>query len=185
MPEWTKVLTTNTHIIQKSGRFYTRYNYWYYPSFTYGTNSSNWNSTRSQTTLESSWFDSFHPILVFPYAADIKSFAFYGNATVTNDYEFALLRGKDVDWDDSNGDDFNLLQIGNTQQKTCTAHRYNIFEQSNPQMFITNLGGGAMLTPAKISRNDTLIPAFRRTTNNTSTYAYFEGTLTIELEFTK
>ena len=172
MPTWTQVLTKHRHTIQLNARVYNRFNYWYYPTFAWGTQAENWNSTRSQTTLETTWFDSWNPQLVVPYDMTIKSYFVYGNSTATHDIEFALLKGAGVTWDNTNADNFTLTQIGATQSGSWTSGRYNKLGQSNPLNAFGN--------PLTVSEGDMLMPSFRRSSGSTSaTYSYLEICLVI------
>ena len=91
----------------------------------------------------------------------INEYRLYGNATETNDYEFALLHGTGVTWDDTNLDNFSLTQIGSTQSGSWTSGRYNDLGQDGLSVSLT--------------KGDMIMPAMRRTTTNTSAYAYLEA----------
>jgi|9_EtaG_2_1085328.scaffolds.fasta_scaffold00676_3 hypothetical protein len=149
------------HIIQINARVYNRYNYWFYPTFTWGTNAENWNSTRNSASLETTWFDSWNPILVVPHNMTLNEYYMYGNSTATHTIEHALLHGTGVTWDDTNADNFSLAQIGSTQSGAWTSGRYNDLGQTGLSV--------------DLAKGDMIMPAFRRTTGDTSsTYSYLE-----------
>ena len=149
------------HLIQINARVYNRYDHWFYPTFTWGTNAENWNSTRSSSSLETTWFDSWNPILVVPHNMTLNEYYMYGNSTATHTIEHALLHGTGVTWDDTNADDFSLTQIGSTQSGAWTSGRYNKLGQTGLSV--------------DLDEGDMIMPAFRRTTDAASaTYSYLE-----------
>ena len=126
-----------------------------------GTQAENWNSTRNQTSLESTWFDSWNPQLVIPVNMTLTEYYMYGNSTSSQTIDHALMHGTGVTWDDTNADNFSLAQIGATQSGSWTAGRYNKLGQTGLSHSLT--------------AGDMIMPAFRRSTDAlSSTYTYLE-----------
>ena len=151
----------NKWILSMNARVYNRYNYWFYPTFSWGTQAENWNSTRNQSSLESTWFDSWNPQLVIPVNMTLTEYYMYGNSTSSQTIDHALMHGTGVTWDDTNADNFSLAQIGATQSGSWTAGRYNKLGQTGLSHSLT--------------AGDMIMPAFRRSTDAlSSTYTYLE-----------
>ena len=160
----TKKYVDDTHKwnFNTGSRWYTRYNYWYYPSTLYGINSVNWSSNFSDTNLETDWLDSANPCIVVPEDCKINSYHFYGNFTSSQTYEVALLTGTPSYGSAGNT---SLSQIGATQSLVATGNIYNKLEQTGLNV--------------SVSAGDIIIPALRRTTTSSSTYYYFEFAMNI------
>lgn len=160
--------STHTHsaspILQYSARLYTRYNYWYYPSTIYGTEYYNWNSTSSSVSLDTSRSGSSHPLIVLPANMKLAEYSLHFNCSRAETFELAILKGT-PGW---NGDtSVSLSQVGSTQSVSVLANQYKKMVES-----------GAW----SLSKGDILVPAFRRTTNpSSSDYAYMEGVLTLKM----
>ncbi len=160
----TKKYVDDTHKwnFNTGSRWYTRYNYWYYPSTVYGINSVNWSSNFADTNLETDWLDSANPCIVVPEDCKINSYHFYGNFTSSQTYEVALLTGTPSYGSAGNT---SLSQIGATQSLVATGNIYNKLEQTGLNV--------------SVSAGDIIIPALRRTTTSSSTYYYFEFAMNI------
>ena len=154
----------NRWFYNTGARFYTRYDNWYYPSVVYGVNSVNWSSSFNSSSLTTSWNDSYNPILVMSSDIVLTSYHFYGNFSSTETYELALLKGTGVTY--GSAGNFTVSQIGSTQSVSATGSRYYKLEETG--------------LSASLSAGDTIIPALRRTTTDTSSYRYFEFSMSLE-----
>ena len=94
----------------------------------------------------------------------LTSYHFYGNFSSTETYELALLKGTGVTY--GSAGNFTVSQIGSTQSVSATGSRYYKLEETG--------------LSASLSAGDTIIPALRRTTTDTSSYRYFEFSMSLE-----
>lgn len=154
--------------LQYSMRWYTRYNYWHYPSSTYGCNYYNWSTQHSSATLQTSRTGSYHPLIVVPVNSKIETYSFHFNPTADETFELALLSGTPSSW--NGGTTTSLSQVGTTQTQVASNGR--MYEMTDSPNFSLLAG-------------DIIVPAFRRTTNpSSSLYTYAGGILTIRLRET-
>ena len=116
-------------------------------------------------SLPSTWGDDRNPIIVVPHDCVLNSYYIWGNISTSETVEFALLKGTDMAWDDSNGDVYNLTNVGTTQSSDWTAARGNKLGQTSLSV--------------SLSEGDNLVPFVRRTTNDDSNRRYIELNLTI------
>lgn len=158
---------TSYWIQQWSARFYTRYDNWYFPSTTYSTNSTNWNSSFNSSSLPTTWADSYNPQIVVPKACTITEYTYTGNFQTSQDYEFALMKGTGVTY--GSAGDYTLSQVGATQS-VSSATANILYEIGQTGLSVS------------LAKGDTLIPAWRRTTEDTSTYRYLEMSFSIVCE---
>jgi len=150
-----------------AGRQYTRYDNWYFPSTTWSTTSTNWNSSFNSSSLPTAWYDSYAPQIVVPKDCTITEYTFTGNFQYTNTYQFALMKGTHPTF--GSAGDYSLSQIGVTQEETsATANIY--YEVGQTGLSVS------------LERGDMLLPTWRRTTEDTSTYRYLEMTFSIVCE---
>ncbi len=154
--------------IQHSMRWYTRYNYWHYPSDTYGCNYYNWSSQHGSASLQTSRAGSYHPLIIVPSTCKLMTYSLHFNPTADETFELALLKGTPSSW--NGGTITNLSQAGSTQTQVASNGRmYEMTDSPN----------------LSLSAGDILIPAFRRTTNfSSSAYTYAEGVFTIRFRET-
>lgn len=158
---------TSYWIQQWSARFYTRYDNWYFPSTTYSANSTNWNSSFNSSSLPTSWADSYNPQIVVPKACTITEYTYTGNFQTSQDYEFALMKGTGVTY--GSAGNYTLSQVGVTQS-VSSATANILYEIGQTGLSVS------------LAKGDTLIPAWRRTTEDTSTYRYLEMSFSIVCE---
>ena len=159
-----KVYVDSTHKwhYQISGRFYTRYDNWYFPSTLYGSNTNNWSTSFTSSSLPSTWNDSYNPCIIVPQGMKINSYAVYGNFTSSQTYEFALLKATPSYTLSSNP---SFSQVGSTRSQVATSGIYYKLEEIGLDV--------------SCSAGDILVPFCRRTTTDTSTYYYFECVISI------
>ena len=151
---------TNNHIIQITGRAYTRYDNWYYPQITYGAQYYNWNSSFNSSTLATSWADSYNPNWAMPVAMTLKSYHFFFNCSGhSENLELAVLKGTGVTY--GSAGNYTLSNVGTTQAETISTS--NILYKSEETGLSVSFAAG-----------DILVPAARRVTSDTSTYRYVE-----------
>lgn len=157
-----------------SARWYSRYNYWYFPSTTYGHSDLNWRTSFNSTSFPQSWSATNNPVFVAPKAFTLTSFQSYGNVSLsgqsTVDCELALLKGTPSY---GNAGSISLSQVGTTRQMTHNTGRMVAMSQ--------NVTGNQN---ASIAQGDILIPCFRRTSTVNSLYAYYEMNFNILGEYT-
>ena len=146
-----------------SGRAYTQYDNWYLPNSVYGIGYYQWQY--SVSSIPSTWGDDRNPIIVVPHDCVLNSYYIWGNINASETIEFALMKGTNMAWDDSDGDVYDLTNVGSTQSSDWTAVRGNKLGQTGLSV--------------SLSEGDNLIPFIRRTTTNTSLYKYVELNLTI------
>ena len=94
----------------------------------------------------------------------LTSYHFYGNFSASETYEIALLKGTGVTY--GSAGNFTVSQIGSTQSVSATGSIYYKIEETG--------------LSASLSAGDTIIPALRRTTTDTSSYRYFEFSMSLE-----
>ena len=146
-----------------SARVYQKYDNWYHPNSTYGPGYYQWSS--AVTSIPSTWGDDRNPIIVVPHDCVLNSYYIYGNINNNETIEFALMTGTNMAWDDSNGDVYDLTQVGATQSSDWTSVRGNKLGQTGLSV--------------SLSEGDNLIPFVRKTTNDNSTQRYIESNFTI------
>lgn len=165
---------TQEAIFNFSARWYTRYNYWYFPSTVYGHKDLNWRTSFSSTSLPQSWSATSNPVFVAPKAFTLTSFESYGNISLsgqsTVDCELALLKGTPSY---GNVGSISLSQVGTTRQMTHNTGRMVAMSQA-----VTGNQN------ASIAKGDILIPCFRRTSTVSSAYAFYEMNFNILGEYT-
>jgi hypothetical protein len=154
----------NRYSYQIGGRWYTRYDNWYYPSTVYGLHYYNWNSTFNSSSLTTTWADSYNPQLVMSSDIILTSYYFYGNFSSAQDYELTLLKGTGVTYG-SNGN-FTVSQIGSTQ--TISASTSILYKLEETGLSVS------------LSAGDMIFAGLRRTTTDTSSYYFFEFAMNLE-----
>ena len=101
-----------------------------------------------------------------PRDGTITSYTIIGNNNTTDTWEWALMKGAQPTY--GSAGDYSLSQIGATQSAGGTSNILYKWEQTGLSV--------------AVSRLDTLLPMFRRTTDNDASYAYCEFSMTITLE---
>ena len=152
---------------QWSGRFYTRYLYWFFPSSSYGSTYFNWSGSNSSATIPDALNDAWNPMIIVPKACTLTDYIYQGNFTSSQTYEVALLKGVKANGFGAAGD-YDLTQIGATQSQAVTAHWQYKLGQSGLSV--------------SLSAGDVLFPTIRRTTTDTGSVYYFEMVLSIIAE---
>lgn len=165
---------TQEAIFNFSARWYTRYNYWYFPSTVYGHKDLNWRTSFNSTSFPQSWSATSNPVFVAPKAFTLTSFESYGNISLsgqsTVDCELALLKGTPSY---GNAGSIFLSQVGTTRQMTHNTGRMVAMSQA--------VSGNQN---ASIAKGDILIPCFRRTSTVSSSFGYYEMNFNILGEYT-
>jgi len=157
---------TDTWSPQWSMRWYTRYDYYYYPSSTYGAGHNNWNS--NSTSALTSWNDSYNPCIVVPKDMTIKSYHLHGNYGSAQTIVLCIKKGTPSY---GSAGDTSLSTLGSEQ--TLVVGTANIYVKLEETGLSVSLSAG-----------DIIIPTLRRTTTDTSNYYMFEGVLNIIGEYT-
>ena len=157
---------TDTWSPQWSMRWYTRYDYYYYPSSTYGANYYNWNA--AQASALTSWNDSYNPCIVVPKDMTIKSYHLYGNYASAQTIALCIKKGTP-----------SYGSAGNTSLSTLGSEQTLVVGTASIYVKMEETG-----LSVSLSAGDIIIPTLRRTTTNTSSYYMFEGVLNIIGEYT-
>jgi len=153
------------NLFQFSARLYTRYNYWYYPSTTYGINSHTWSSTLSSATVASTWAVGYSGFIYVPYACTLKECYFVGDVSATETYVIQLLKGT-PSYPTNSATSLSAISIHSGS--VTTGYR-------------VRLGSSSLST--SLAKGDILVPAFRRTTNpSSSTYRFLDGQFVINVD---
>ena len=153
------------NLFQFSARLYTRYNYWYYPSTTYGINSHTWSSTLSSATVASSWAVGYSGFIYVPYACTLTECYFVGDVSATETYVIQLLKGT-PSYPTSTATSLTAISVHSGSVTTGQRVR---------------LGSDSLST--SLAKGDILVPAFRRTTNPSSgTYRFLDGQFVINIK---
>ena len=153
------------NLFQFSARLYTRYNYWYYPSTTYGINSHTWSSTLSSTSVASSWAVGYSGFIYVPYACTLTECYFVGDVSATETYVIQLLKGT-PSYPTSTATSLTAISVHSGSVTTGQRVR---------------LGSDSLST--SLAKGDILVPAFRKTTNPSSgTYRFLDGQFVINIK---
>lgn len=153
---------------QVSGRFYTRYNNWYFGGSAYdGLNNGRWNNgpqtngANPNLVFRADWC----PPYIVPDKMTITNVSFAGSGDAET-YEFCVLKGT-PNWTDSNHTTVALITA--VIAYTVTA--------AQKEQWSTGISVGC-------SPGDIIFPAFRRTTNNSSSYRTVRGVFQINGVYT-
>ena len=157
---------TDTYCFSCTAKCRTQYNNWYYPNTAYGISYYYWLTTLSSTSLATSWYDSYVPGWIVPRDGEVKSYTIIGNISTTDTWEWAILKGTGVT--PGSAGNWTLSNVGATQSAGGTANIIYKWEQTG--------------LSTSVSAGDMLLPAFRRTTDNDSSYSYCEMGLSIIME---
>lgn len=158
---------TDTWTFQTGARWQSRENNWYFANSSYGFNFYIWSTSLSSTSLPTEWADNRNPNIIVPKNLTFKSYKARGYFSSNQTYQLALLTGTP-----SYGSAGNtyLSQVGSTQSLNATA---NIQNEIGEDGLSVSMAAG-----------DMLLPAFRRTTSNTTANYYFYFNLTLVGEYT-
>lgn len=160
---------TNNIMFSTTFRGRTRYDYWYMANASYGINYYYWTQQAnlamgSQHVLPSSHLDAYIPGWIMPTTVTAKAFVARGNITTTDTYEFAIQKGTVTA---GSAGDWSMSQIGSTQSAGGTS---NIIYEWKDDFSVS------------LSAGDMIIPYFRRSTDDDSSYSYIEASLSVLLE---
>jgi len=162
--------SSSEYYIRTTCRMRCQYNNFYWGTSTsYGENYYYFNSaTGSGTNLPTSYQDSYATSWLVPKNSTVKAFKFVGTSTFGGDdtWEIALLRGQASGF--GSAGDWSLSQIGSTQSVSTTTGVVEKWEQTGLSV--------------SVNENDMVLPVFRRTTDNDSSYKFLQGTYIITLE---
>ena len=159
---------TSYWIWQKNGRQYTRYDNWYFgANTTYGVTSTQWNATQNSSSLPTSWFDNTNPGIVVPKDCTLKDWTFTGNFQTSQTYQFALMKGTHPTF--GSAGNYSLSQIGATQEE-ASATLGILYEIGQTGLSVS------------LEKGDIILPCFRRTTEDSSTYRYLEMAFSVVCE---
>lgn len=154
--------TVKFTLFQKSARMYMRYNYWYYPSTTYGPDYYQWSTTLSSTSLPTSWAATYHPMIYVPYNCTIEQVYIVGRISASETVQMYLLKGS-PSWNSNSAVSVSSSLCINTAWTSGQITRR-----------------GASNLNLSCTKGDILIPALRKTTNpSSSTTRYIYGNLVI------
>jgi hypothetical protein len=106
----------------------------------------------------STWRADYHPLFVAPADITINEVRVYGNPTSTETFEFAMSYGT-PSWGTTAHT--SMTQIGTTLSG-------NLTNGQPSELADTGLS-------VSVSKGDVIVPQWRRTTTDTSTFLYFEG----------
>lgn len=153
---------------QVSGRFYTRYDDWYFGGSAFdGLNNGRWNngpqtdSASPMLTFRSDWC----PPYIVPDKMIITNVSFAGSGDAET-YEFCVLKGT-PNWTDSN----------HTTCALITAVISHAVTAAQKEQWSTGIN-------VACNPGDIIFPAFRRTTNNSSSYKTVRGVFQINGVYT-
>ena len=159
---------TSYWIWQKNGRQYTRYDNWYFgANTTYGVTSTQWNATQSSSSLPTAWYDNTNPGIVVPKDCTLTDWTFTGNFQTSQTYQFALMKGTHPTF--GSAGNYSLSQIGATQEE-ASATLGILYEIGQTGLSVS------------LEKGDIILPCFRRTTEDTSTYRYLEMAFSVVCE---
>ena len=161
---------TNSIVFGTSFRGRNQYNNWYTWNYAYGMNYYYWLQTTSSASLPASYSDSYCPGHIVPAAGKVVGYTFIGNVTTTDTFEFAIMKGNLAGGFGSAGD-WTLSQIGSTQSAGGTSNIMYKWEQAS-----------GSFAGVAVAAGDMIVPYFRRTTDNDSTFSYVEMSYTIVME---
>ena len=151
-----------------NGRAYTRYDYWYFPiTTTYGETGTQWNQTLSSSSLPTTWVDSYNPGIVVPKDCTITEWTFTGNFQTSQTYQFALMKGTHPTF--GSAGNYSVSQIGATQEE-ASATANILYEIGQTGLSVS------------LEKGDMLLPTWRRTTEDNSTYRYLELAFSVVCE---
>ena len=149
-------------LFETTARIYTRYNYFYYPSTTYGPDYYNWNTTFSSSSLTTSWAAGNHHMIYVPFDCTITTCYLIGEISSTQTIQMYLLKGT-PSWNTNSAVSMGSTTIVNT---AFTAGQ------------MTRRGSSSLSIDC--SKGDIIVPAIRRSTNfSSSSYSYIYGSVYI------
>ena len=160
---------TSYWIWEKNARQYTRYDNWYMATnTTYGPTSTQWNYSQfNSSSLPSTWYDNTNPGIVVPKDCTLKDWTFTGNFQTAQTYQFALLHGPHPTF--GSAGNYSLVQVGATQEE-ASATAGILYEIGQTGLSVS------------LEKGDMLLPCWRRTTEDTSTYRYLEMVFSVVCE---
>jgi hypothetical protein len=157
---------SSEYYIQTAGRARCQYNNWYYATHIAYGNYFYWYYTTSSTSLPVAYDDSYNPSYLVPKAGNIIGYTIIGNVNTTDTIEWALMKGTQPTF--GSAGNWSLSQVGATQSAGGTANIQYKWEQTGLSV--------------SVAKNDMIMPYFRRTTDNDSTYVYIECAINIIIE---
>ena len=144
------------------GRGRNQFNNWYWgqhliygPFFYYQFYST------SSTSLPTSYADSSAPGYLIPRKCSIFSYDIVGNISTTDTIEWAIMKAAAPTF--GSAGNYTLTQVGTTQSAGGTSNILYHWSESNLNV--------------QFNKNDFLMPMFRRTTDNDSSYVYIEWSM--------
>lgn len=157
---------SSEYYIQTAGRARCQYNNWYYATHIVYGNYFYWYYTTSSTSLPTAYDDSYNPSYLVPKAGNITGYTIIGNVNTTDTVEWAIMKGAQPTY--GSAGNWSLSQVGATQSAGGTANIQYKWEQTGLSV--------------SVAKNDIIMPYFRRTTDNDSTYVYIECAINIIIE---
>ena len=154
---------SDTYCFSTTARCRNQYNNWYHPNSLYGMNYYYWLSSTGSTGLPLSYVDSNCPGFIVPKDGTVKSYTIIGNLSTTDTWEWALMKGAQPTY--GSAGNYTMSNAGATQSAGGTANILYKWEQTG-------------LSTA-VNAGDMLLPYFRRTTDNDSSYSYCEMSMSI------
>jgi len=157
---------SSEYYIQTAGRARCQYNNWYYATHIVYGNYFYWYYTTNSTNLPTAYDDSYNPSYLVPKAGNITGYTIIGNVNTTDTVEWAIMKGAQPTY--GSAGNWSLSQVGATQSAGGTANIQYKWEQTGLSV--------------SVAKNDIIMPYFRRTTDNDSTYVYIECAINIIIE---
>jgi len=158
---------SSEYYIMQQGRGRCQYNNWYWCSHTtYGSGYYYWYFTTGSATLPSSLQDSYGAVNSIPKAGTVTGWTVTGNIGSTDTVEWALMKLAQPTF--GSAGDWTASQIGTTQSAGGTSNIQYKWEETGLSV--------------SVAKNDRIVPVFRRTTDNDSSYLYLEVAYQIIIE---
>lgn len=158
---------SSEYYIMQQGRGRCQYNNWYWCSHTtYGSGYYYWYFTTGSATLPSSLQDSYGAVNTIPKAGNVTGWTVTGNIGSSDTVEWALMKLAQPTF--GSAGDWTASQIGTTQSAGGTSNIQYKWEETGLSV--------------SVAKNDRIVPVFRRTTDNDSSYLYLEVAYQIIIE---
>ena len=157
---------SSEYYIRTAGWARCQYNNWYYGTQTTYGNYFYWYVSTGSTSLPGSYADNLNPSYLIAKSGTITGYSVVGTIQSTDTFEWAIMKGAQPTF--GSAGDYTLSQVGATQSAGGTSNILYKWEQTGLSVSAT--------------KNDIIMPFFRRTTDNDSTYAYCKCAITVTIE---
>ena len=143
-----------------------QYNNWFWAChITYGWNYYYYFYSTGASSLPSTYPDSYAPGFIVPVDSTVTGYNIVGNPSTGDTWEFAIMKGAQPTF--GSAGDWTLSQIGSTQSAGGFSLRLYKWEETGLSV--------------AVSKNDMIMPVFRRTTDNDTSLAYNEFSMNVTL----